>query len=60
MKITLRTAHTHNGIDYKAGDTIDVSEADAAWIEANSPAVEPTSPKLVEPSILPARFLKTV
>ena len=40
MKITLRTAHTHNGIDYQAGDTIDVPGADAAWIENNSPPGE--------------------
>ena len=40
MKITLRTAHTHNGIDYQAGDTIDVPGSDAAWIENNSPPGE--------------------
>ena len=51
MKITLRTAHTHNGIDYQAGDTIDVPGSDAAWIENNSPPVEKESdlfPTLVE------------
>lgn len=51
MKITLRMAHTHNGIEYQAGDTIDVPGADAAWIENNFPPVEEESdmfPTLVE------------
>ncbi len=32
MKVTLKQAHTHTGVDYPAGAEIEVCEADAKWL----------------------------
>lgn len=32
VKVTLLTAHTHAGVDYQAGDTIQVNQVEKAWL----------------------------
>lgn len=40
MKVTLLKEHTHAGKKYPAGETIEVSEADAKWL-AGREVIEP-------------------
>lgn len=35
VKVTLKQAHTHAGVEYAAGEEIDVPEHDKLWLEAN-------------------------
>jgi len=35
MIVTLIKPHTHAGLDYQPGDTLDVDEATARWLNAN-------------------------
>ena len=34
MKVTLKFAHTHAGVKYKAGDKVDLPLMDALWLKA--------------------------
>lgn len=34
MKVTLKKDHTHAGVKYKAGETVDVPLIDALWLKA--------------------------
>lgn len=48
IQIKLGKPHTHAGVKHSAGDTIAVSPADAAWLEANqvgAPVPKPAEPK---------------
>lgn len=36
VNVRLNQAHTHAGMDYKPGNTITVSEADARWLIEHS------------------------
>lgn len=43
MKVTLKQAHTHAGVDYPAGAEIDVCEADAKWLAEQDVIEQPVA-----------------
>jgi hypothetical protein len=46
VRVTLKQAHTHAGVDYPAGVEIDVPEHDKLWLEANGVAgAQPSNTK---------------
>lgn len=65
MKVVLRQAHTHAGIAYAAGETIDVPLLDAVWLKSaglidyttrqpkRASAAQPAEPTTDNPEVTP-------